>query len=82
MWEEVGKEEGIQFDTQVVYDGQADRERRAKEQAGAKKKFFTGATERRLYFYDHYSLGLGATLPHRQHKLIVILTYRSVRMIA
>ena len=50
MWEEVGKEEGIQFDTQVVYDDQADRERRAREQAGAKEKFFTGATERRLYF--------------------------------
>ena len=50
MWEEVGKEEGIQFDTQVVYDDPADRERRAKEQAGAKEKFFTGATERRLYF--------------------------------
>ena len=50
MWEEVGKEEEIQFNTQVVYDDQADRERRAKEQAGAKAKFFTGATERRLYF--------------------------------
>ena len=50
MWEEVGKEEGIQFKTQVVYDDQADRERRAEEQAGAKDKFFTGATERRLYF--------------------------------
>lgn len=50
MWEEVGKEEGIQSKTQVVYDDQADRERRAEEQAGAKDKVFTGATERRLYF--------------------------------
>ena len=51
MWEEVGKEGDVRFDIQVVYDDQADRERRAKEeQGGGKQKFFSGSTQRRLYF--------------------------------
>lgn len=51
MWAEVGKEEGVQLDIQVVYDNQANRERRAKEEQGeGKVKFFSGSTLRRLYF--------------------------------
>ena len=51
MWEEVGKKEDAWFDIQVVYDDQADRERRAKEEQGeGKAKFFSGSTQRRLYF--------------------------------
>ena len=51
MWEEVGKKEGIQFDIQVVYDDQADGDRRAKEEhGGTKVKYFSGSTQRRLYF--------------------------------
>ena len=51
MREEVGKEEDVQFDIQVVYDDQADRERRVKEeQEEGKAKFFSGSSQRRLYF--------------------------------
>lgn len=67
----MGKEEGIQFNIRVVYDDQADRERRAREQAGAKEKFFTDVTERRL-FYGHHSLRLGAMLPYQQRKFAEI----------
>ncbi|KAK0506889.1 hypothetical protein JMJ35_010589 [Cladonia borealis] len=51
MWQEVGNEVGVQLDISVVYDHQADRERRVKEeQGGGKDKFFSGATHRRLCF--------------------------------
>ena len=51
MWEEVGEEEGARLSIQVVYDDQADRERRAKEEQGdGKAKFFSGSTQRRLFF--------------------------------
>ena len=51
MWQEVGNEVGVQLDISVVYDDQADRERRVKEeQGGGKDKFFSGATHRRLCF--------------------------------
>ncbi|KAL8700524.1 MAG: hypothetical protein Q9201_005399 [Fulgogasparrea decipioides] len=51
MWKEVGKDAGLELEVWVLYDDDADRERRAKEeQEGGKNKFFTGPTQRRLFF--------------------------------
>lgn len=52
MWEEVGRDEELDLKVEVVYDEQADRERRAKEeQEGGRGRFFTsGSTQRRLFF--------------------------------
>lgn len=51
MWKEVGQDEGLELEVWVVYDDDVDRERRAKEeQDGGKNKFFSGPTQRRLFF--------------------------------
>lgn len=51
MWEEVGRDEGLDLEIEVVYDDQADRERRAKEaQEEGKHRVFSGSTQRRLFF--------------------------------
>ena len=51
MWEEVGRDEGLNLEIEVIYDEQTDRDRRAKEeQEEGKHKFFSGTTQRRLFF--------------------------------
>lgn len=51
MWRVVGREEGVELRVEVVYDDQADREKRAEEErTGGKKKFFSGVEQRRLFF--------------------------------
>lgn len=51
MWEEVGRHEGLDLKIEVVYDEQADRDLREKEaQEEGKHSFFSGSTQRRLYF--------------------------------
>ena len=51
MWKIVEKDEGVELKVNVVYEEQDDRDRRAKEEeAGEKKRFFSGPDERRLYF--------------------------------
>lgn len=51
MWEQVGQDEGLDLKVEVMYDEQADRDRRAKEeQEEGKNKYFSGSTQRRLFF--------------------------------
>lgn len=51
MWEEVGRDEGLVLKIEVVYDDEADRERRAQEaQEEGKHRVFSGSTQRRLFF--------------------------------
>lgn len=52
MWEEVGRDEGLDLKIEVVYDEQADRDQRAKEeQEGGRGRFFSsGSTQRRILF--------------------------------
>ena len=51
MWESVGADEGMRLKIEVEYDGQEEREARAREdREGGKQKFFSGSEQRRLFF--------------------------------
>ena len=52
MWEEVGRDERSELKVEVMYDEQADRDRRAREEqdVGKSRYFSSGSTQRRLFF--------------------------------